>query len=102
MFIGNSYDNQLQVIPCNNGNDITLSIDYANPLQVRRHISDLKNIDVFMTLEGQECQSQTNVDNDRYMCLILKSKWQWGEERELNVILRKEHSQQLKTRSLVP
>ena len=64
-----SCDNQLQVIPHNNGDDITLNNDYANPLKVRRHISDLKNVDVFATLEGQECQSQTNVDNDRYIVL---------------------------------
>ena len=83
MFTGNSYDNQLQVIPHNNGDDITLNIDYANPLQVRRYISDLKNVDVFVTLEGQECQSQTNVDNDRYIVLDPKKSVTKGKRKRI-------------------
>ena len=83
MFTGNSCDNQLQVIPHDNGDDITLNIDYANPLQVRRYISDLKNVDVFVTLEGQECQSQTNVDNDRYIVLDPKKSVTKGKRKRI-------------------
>ena len=50
--IGCKFDKQLQVIPDNGGDDITSNIGYTNPLQVRRKISDLANVDIYGTLEG--------------------------------------------------
>ena len=49
----------------------------------------------------QECESQTIVDNDRYIMLVPESQLQ-GEKRELKAILRRENNQQLKKWSLVP
>ena len=47
-----NFDKQLQVINHDGGEDITTNIGYANPLQVRRQISDLANVDIYGTLEG--------------------------------------------------
>ena len=49
---GYNFDKQLQVISHDEDDDITTNIDYANPLQVRRQLSDLANVDIYGTLEG--------------------------------------------------
>ena len=49
---GCNFDKQLQVINHDGDDDITTNIDYANPLQVRRQLSDLENVDLYETLEG--------------------------------------------------
>ena len=49
---GCNFDKQLQIINHDGDEDITTNIGYANPLQVRRHISDLANVDIYETLEG--------------------------------------------------
>ena len=47
-----NFDKQLQVINHDGDDDITTNIGYANPIQVRRQISDLANVDIYGSLEG--------------------------------------------------